>query len=163
MSKPLIPRIGQGFDAHRIDPNKPCWIACVEFPGVAGCEGHSDGDVVAHALTDALLTAANLGDLGSFIGTDRPEYKGASGAKILTEAVAYLHEHGFAIGNASAQLIANTPRFGQHRKAAEEVIGHILGSPVSLSATTTDGMGFTGSGEGRAAIATALVYAVDVP
>ncbi|MDY6050004.1 MAG: 2-C-methyl-D-erythritol 2,4-cyclodiphosphate synthase [Corynebacterium sp.] len=160
MSKPLIPRIGQGVDAHRIDPDKPCWIACTEFPGVPGCEGHSDGDVVAHALTDALLTAAGLGDLGSFIGTERPEYRGASGARILTEAVNFLHEHGYAIGNASAQLVATTPRFGAHRAAAEETMGKILGAPVSLSATTTDGLGFTGTGEGRAAIATALVYAI---
>ena len=153
-----LPRTGIGFDAHRIEPGKPCMIACLSFPADDGCEGHSDGDLVAHALVDALVSASHLGDLGSFVGVDLPETKGISGTALLKAARAKLEQEGVTIGNVACQLVGQTPKMGPRRAEAEAAIEKILGCPVSISATTTDHMGFTGSGEGRAAVATALVY-----
>ena len=150
-----LPRTGIGVDTHAFAPDDapaPRWLA-----GQRGLSGHSDGDAVAHAAADALFSAAGVGDLGAHFGTDRPEYAGASGVKLLGEAARIVREAGFEIGNIAVQFIGNRPKFSPRRAQAQEVLSAAAGAPVSVSAPTSDGLGSPGRNEGITAIATALV------
>ena len=153
-------RIGQRFDAHRFaqhDAGKPLWLACLLWDG-DGVEGDSDGDVAAHALIDALLSAAHLGDIGSLFGVGADSAgAGGHGADMLRQTVGFLKRNGMRPISASVVIVANRPKIGARRLEAERALSAAIGCEVSLTATTTDGMGFTGAGEGVAAIASALV------
>jgi 2-C-methyl-D-erythritol 4-phosphate cytidylyltransferase/2-C-methyl-D-erythritol 2,4-cyclodiphosphate synthase len=152
-------RTGVGTDAHAFGDGRELWLAGLSWPDEIGVDGHSDGDVAAHAICDALFAATGTGDLGSNFGTSRPEYAGASGIQLLQETLNIVNSAGYTISNVTVQIIGNRPRIGARRAEAIAAISSALGgAPVSILATTTDGMGLTGEGKGIAAIASALVF-----
>lgn len=150
--------MGVGVDVHAFAAGRPLWVAGLLWEG-DGLEGHSDADVAAHAACDALLSAAGLGDLGSLVGVDDPQWSGASGSTLLAHAATHVREAGWEIANISIQVIGVRPRIGTRRSEAEAALSAAAAAPVSVAGTTTDGLGLTGRGEGLAAIATALLVA----
>ncbi|MBL3687956.1 2-C-methyl-D-erythritol 2,4-cyclodiphosphate synthase [Leucobacter zeae] len=156
-------RVGTGFDVHAYDASAPLRLAGIDWPGEPGLAGHSDGDAVCHAVVDALLSAAGLGDIGGLVGVDEPGTEGAASTGFVRLALAKLAEAGWAPVNVSVQVIGNSPKFSPRREAAQWAMSKLVGAPVSLAATTTDRLGFTGRGEGLAVIATALIETADPP
>jgi 2-C-methyl-D-erythritol 2,4-cyclodiphosphate synthase len=153
-----FPRVGIGVDVHPFaDDDRALWVACLEWEGEVGLAGHSDGDVAAHASCDALLSAAGLGDIGAVFGVDDPTWAGAPGADLLAETVRRLGAAGWAVGNIAVQVVGERPRLSLRRDEAQAAMTAAVGAPVSVAATTTDNLGFTGRGDGLAAIATALI------
>jgi len=152
-------RTGIGVDAHQFGDSRPCSLAGLQWPDAPRLLGHSDGDAAVHALCDAVLSACNLGDIGTFFGVDTPEMAGATGVAMIEKLRTFVTAKGFVINNVSLQIVGNQPKITPRRAEAQKVLSDALGAPVSVAATTSDQMGFTGRGEGIYVIATALVLA----
>lgn len=152
-----LPIVGIGTDVHPFEVGRELHLGGVYWPDVHGMAGHSDGDVAAHAICDAILSAAGLGDLGSNFGTSDPQWVGASGAALIAESAQRVRAAGYEIGNASVQIVCESPKIGPRRAEMEAALGDALGAVVRVSGTTTDHLGFTGRGEGIAAVAVALL------
>lgn len=150
-------RTGVGVDAHKFATDGPCKLAGLEWPEANRLEGHSDGDAAVHALCDAVLAAAGLGDVGQVFGIDKPEWKGASGVMMIQQLRSLISERAIEVNNVSIQIVGNAPKISKRRDEAQQVLSDALGAPVTIGATTTDTMGFTGRGEGVFVIANALV------
>jgi 2-C-methyl-D-erythritol 4-phosphate cytidylyltransferase/2-C-methyl-D-erythritol 2,4-cyclodiphosphate synthase len=150
-------RSGIGIDIHGYDESVPLWLGGLHWPDEPGLAGHSDGDALSHAICDALLSAAGLGDLGSRFGTTDPRFENAHGEVFLRATIELVAGAGFSISNVAVQVIGNRPRLAARRGELEKHLSDVVGAPVSVAATTSDGLGFTGNGEGLAAIATALL------
>lgn len=161
----IIPLVGIGVDVHAFEEEQTrnLWLAGLEWPGERALSGHSDGDAVAHAACDALFSAAGVGDLGTHFGTGRPKFKGASGVTLLKEAARIVREAGFEIGNVAIQFVGNRPKFGPRREEANQVLSEAAEAKVTVTATTSDGLGYEGQAQGITAYATALVYPKDQP
>jgi 2-C-methyl-D-erythritol 4-phosphate cytidylyltransferase/2-C-methyl-D-erythritol 2,4-cyclodiphosphate synthase len=162
-SRKALVRTGVGIDVHAFDAESPLWLGGLFFADEPGLAGHSDGDAVSHAICDALLSAAGLGDIGGTFGTDDPRFVNARGDVFLTATVALLAQAGFEVSNVAVQVIAKRPKLAPRRTEMERALTALVGAPVSVSATTTDGLGFTGRGEGVCAIATALISSAPTP
>jgi 2-C-methyl-D-erythritol 2,4-cyclodiphosphate synthase len=157
----IVPVVGVGTDVHAFEAGRPCWVAGLHWPGIDGLAGHSDGDVASHAACDALLSSAGLGDLGGNFGVAEPEWAGAAGVALLGETARRVRAAGFEIGNVSIQVIGVRPKIGSRRDEAQRMLGEAIDASVTVSGTTTDGLGATGRGEGLAAVAVALIYPLD--
>ncbi|MEK9599621.1 MAG: 2-C-methyl-D-erythritol 4-phosphate cytidylyltransferase [Pontimonas sp.] len=152
-----VPHVAVAMDVHQFDSTEPLWLAGLEWPGEPGLSGHSDGDAVVHAIVDAILQAAGLGDLGTHFGTSRPEFSGAKSRVFLEHTLGLLEETSLQVSSVAVQIVANAPKIGPRREEAQVTLSGLVGAPVSISATTSDGLGFTGRGEGLLAIATAVL------
>lgn len=153
-------RVGNGVDVHAYDAASELRLAGLSWPGEPGLSGHSDGDVVCHAIVDALLSAAGLGDIGGLVGVDLPETSGAASTGFVALACEKLRAAGWAPVNVAVQLVGQRPKFSPRRAEAEAAMSALVGAPVSIGATTSDSLGFTGRGEGIAALATALIHRI---
>ena len=150
-------RVGVGVDAHQFGDQAPCSLAGLQWPDTPRLVGHSDGEAAVHALCDAVFSACQLGDVGSFFGVDKPEMAGATGVVMIQKLREFVRSKGFIINNVALQIVGNQPKIISRRDEAQKVLSDALGAPVSVSATTSDQMGFTGRGEGIYVIANALV------
>ncbi|MFM8921308.1 MAG: 2-C-methyl-D-erythritol 2,4-cyclodiphosphate synthase [Candidatus Nanopelagicaceae bacterium] len=150
-------RVGVGVDAHKFADSGPCALAGLIWPESNRLEGHSDGDAAVHALCDAVLSAAGMGDVGQVFGIDKPEWQGASGLSMIQHLRKLIEGKSISISNVSIQIVGNNPKISKRRSEAESVLSEALGAPVTIGASTTDTMGFTGRGEGVFVIANALV------